>query len=219
VIDINQEKREDKELYFICGVLFFLMIGLINNYSLFEDSGMDAITGKATTADATTSAIIANYFSVNASTNLTTDGIIFFINSLPAANKSAHGNANGDAVINGTNTFLTVEHDSNVNVRFCIKTNDSLRSGATYLIDPINYWWSNSTYTNVSMPHLDKKANNTQAYNFSGFNGSNWGPANDVVVDGSQYFRFWLSVPANQNPGTYKNQVNFKGLQTGSACN
>jgi hypothetical protein len=219
VIDIIQEKQEGYGIYFLCLALFFLTIGLINNYDLFEGSGMQTITGKATTADATTSAIIANYFSVNASTNLTTDGIVFFISSLPAANKSAHGNGNGDAT-NASNTFLTVEHDSNVVVKFCIKANDSLRTG-NYVINNINYWWSNSTTSNSTWPHLRDYTNDnrTLAYNFTGFNESFYGPANDVAVDGKQYFRFWLSAPANQNPGTYKNQVNFKGVQTGSACN
>jgi hypothetical protein len=207
-------KQEDRIFIFLNLLLIALTIGLMNNYNMFEGT----ITGSATTSDATTYAIIANYFSINASTNMTTDGIKFFISTLPAINKSAHGNSVGD-ISNGTATFLTVEYDSNVNVKFCLKSNDSLRS-ADNIIDIYNYYWSNSTINNGTMPHLgDISALNISTAKTFGLNNGTYTQANDVITPGSSdFFRFWLSVGASQNPGTYTNQVNFKGVQTGVAC-
>ncbi|MFA5142453.1 MAG: hypothetical protein WC471_05805 [Candidatus Woesearchaeota archaeon] len=218
MVDLT-EKGEDRAILFLSLSLLVLCVGLMNNYSLFDSTGMESVTGAATTANALTSAVIANYFAINASANLTTDGIRFYITSLPTANLSASGNINyaGGGMTNGTQTYLSVEKDSNVNVRFCIKSNDSLRSGANS-IDVGLYYWSNSTVNNGTMPHLTTALSRGYPFGASS-NGSSYAKVNDPVTPGSdEYFRFWLSVNSAQNPGTYTNQINFKGVQTGTAC-
>lgn len=212
MIDLT-DKREDRAILFLSLSLLVLCVGLMNNYDLFSSTGMEGMTGAATTANALTSAVIANYFAINASANLTTDGIRFYITSLPSTDVPASGNQGYGGAANGTTTYLSVERDSNVNVRFCIKSNDSLRSGANS-IDVSNYKFANSTtLNNVSLPHY------SNAVAFTTFNGSSYATNDDPVAPGSdEYYRFWLSVPAAQNPGTYTNQINFKGVQTGSSC-
>ena len=50
---------------------------------------------------------------------------------------------------------------------------------------------------------------------------SKWVQGMDTNLAGGsvQYMRFWLNVPGTQSAGNYINEINFKGLQTGTACN
>ena len=42
--------------------------------------------------------------------------------------------------------------------------------------------------------------------------------SNNIFRGNSSFWRFYLDVPGAQPPGTYRNQVNFKGVQTGNSC-
>jgi hypothetical protein len=203
------KNKLDIQITVLSSMFILLAIGFVIN----EIGTGNMITGAVVTSDITTYVSLSGYFSINASENLTTDGIRFFINTLPSINKSAHGNANG-AAPNGTNTYLTVESDSNVNVKFCIKANDSLRFSNS-VIDTTNYFWADSTAANnATLPHLNNVGPAAGAVNITNMSVD----ASTLAPGGSDYFRFWLSVPGAQTPGTYINQINFKGVQTGNLC-
>jgi hypothetical protein len=190
--------------------LAFLSMGLFQSYFPSDDLNYfqksSHITGMATTVNAETTANIANYFAINASANLTSNGIIFNINSIPADNQNA--SANYDS-LEQTGFYLTVEHDSNVNIDFCIKANASLMYGSNEL-KLGNYTWANSTTNDASNPSFGiRTALINDTYDNS---------TRNVAPSSSSYYRFWLSVPASQSPGTYSNKLNFKGIQTGNLC-
>jgi hypothetical protein len=192
--------KEDSVLLISGTFLVLAAIGLIFNMV----SQANPVTGYATTANAETQAQIANYFSINSSENMSADGVVFAISSLPATSANATANYVSDASL----LFLTVETDSNVNVDFCVKANASLVYGAN-TIELGNYTWSNSTANNVTTPDLAEASALLTTFDNSTLN----------VAPGSEdFYRFWLSVPSNQAPGTYRNQINFKGVQNGNEC-
>jgi len=205
---INQE--EGIFIPLLSVILVLLLIGLFNNLNFLSGVDTSSITGEATIADVTTSAVIANYFAINASINMTTDGIKFDIESLPATNSNA--TANYDYDNNSiTQFYLTVEDDSNVNVDFCIKANAHLTSGGN-TISIGNYTYSNSSMTNLTLP---APASGDTELIISEYNKTEIG----VGQGNSTYYRFYLDVPASQPAGTYSNTINFKGVQTTNACN
>ena len=199
-------KKEDVSLIALNFLLILLVIGLFTqNYY-----GERVITGMATTLNISTTASIQSYFAINASTNMTNQGIVFNITTLPATNANATGNYISPPTSNLSYFYLTVEVDSNVNVDFCIKANDSLRSGANF-IDLGNYTFSNSTGNNITSPSIGSSRALVSSYFLNS--------TRNLAINGVDYYRFWLSVPATQAAGTYVNTINFKGVQTGNACN
>ena len=203
-------KTNDYAIWLFAVLLIFLVFGLFSDLGVIKEKQVDKITGRATTANADTTASIANWFSINLSTNLSGSGIVFDIDNLPSYYTNA--TANYDNVTGGNNEskmFLTVDIDSNVNVDFCIKANESLRAGSN-TIALTNYTWANYTNTNVSYPPLAaaKPLINTSFDNCS----------TSVGKGNSTYYRFWLNVSGDTAAGTYVNQINFKGVQTGNAC-
>lgn len=205
-------RKEDYGLYVCVAVIALLVIGYSFELGLFENAGLGTVTGRATTADAQTSADIATYFAINMSTNLSTDGIRFDVDVLPSTDVNATGNyanSTGGGGNNGTRYYLTVELDSNVYVDFCIKANDSLRYTTEY-IGLGNYTFSNYTETNETWPNI--------ASNYPLTNETYLNSTKNVGRGNSSYYRFWLDVPGDQSPGIYVNRINFKGVQFNNAC-
>jgi hypothetical protein len=196
--------------------LGLLVGGLIfSNYSIEIPS-----TGAATTVDSNTTATIAAFFAINASTNLTS-GIRFDITSLPYRNANASANylnASGGGIGGGTtdanNTFyfVTVELDSNVNVDFCITANASLYSGSNFINVTGNYSFANATVNNVTDPRLATQRHFNENATYKPV-------SQNRAVNQADYYRFWLNVSSAQAAGTYTNQIRFKGVQTSNLCN
>ena len=195
----------EKVKYFIHLLVVLLIILVIGFVAI--DSGVNlsrSITGRATAVDVQTSAMISNYFAITASSNLSA-GIEFQIATLPVTNKNATKNYN----VNGeTDYYILVEEDSNVNVDFCLKADGDLIDGSNS-IGLGNYSWANSTSTDINTPTLIS----ADVFTTSFVNG-----LINAQKGTNSYYRFWLSVPASQAPGTYLNQVNFKVIQTGNSC-
>jgi len=199
----SSEKRIDMQINLLTILLILLVLGLG-----IHKLDINSITGMATTANSMTYVSLTGYFAINASTNLTTDGIYFYVNQLPDNNRSASANYEyPNSTLNGTHLFLSVETDSNVNVKFCLKANDSLRY-STNAINLTNYFWNYNSINNGTLPSISGAVNITD----------NYAPADTLVPGASEYYRFWLTVPGAQPPGTYTNQLNFKGVQTGDNC-
>lgn len=205
-------RKEDYGLYVCVAVIALLVIGYSFELGLFENAGLGTVTGRVTTADAQTSADIATYFAINMSINLSTEGILFDVNVLPATDVNAtanYDNLTGGGGNNGTRYYLTVELDSNVYVDFCIKANATLNYGS-YYIGLGNYTFSNYTLTNETWPNI--------ASNYPLTNETYLNSTKNVGRGNSSYYRFWLDVPGDQSPGVYVNRINFKGVQFNNAC-
>jgi hypothetical protein len=188
--------------------LVLLVAGLFINMQQIKKA---EITGAATTFNATTTATIAEFFAINASTNLSANGIVFNITSLPTNASNATANYINVPTNNGTDMYLTVESDSNVNVDFCIKANTSLFTSGGSIINISNYTFANATNTNISFPGIDAQRVLREGPNF-GNASFNRAPLQ------SDFYRFWLNVSAGQAAGTYVNQINFKGVRQGVSC-
>ena len=172
------------------------------------------MTGALTSASTTSSAVIEKYFSINVSGNLST-GIDFgTIAALPAVNHNASLNYNdtsypGENDGNESLYWVTVETDSNTPVDFCIIATAFNTSGGIE-IEIGNYTFSDSGWNNITYPGpVDELTMSTSAY-VAGETG--------ITVGSSDYFRFWLDVPATTPSGTYNNTVTFLGRPTGVAC-
>ncbi len=197
----------DRVLIILSAAILISAAGVFTTWS-------NNITGAFTSASTTSSAVIEKYFSINVSGNLSS-GIDFgTIASLPAVNQNASLNLNDTqypAENDGNETlyWVTVETDSNTPVDFCI-TGTAFNTSGGEEIGIGNYTFSDSPWNNVTYPGpVDELAMNTAAY-VAGETG--------IGVGSSDYFRFWLDVPATTSSGTYNNTVTFLGRPTGVAC-
>lgn len=197
------EQRENLVLTLLAVVLLVAVIGLFMNSNDF--SSVSQLTGKA--VETVYSEVdIGNYYAISLGSTLSTTGIDFgTISSLPVTNQNATGNYDGS---DNTLYNISVSQDSNVNVDFCIKADNFNTSGGDE-IGLGNYTFSNSSVSNATLPALGDAIAITAAYQDVG---------QAVTPGNSDHYRFWLSVPAAQNPGKYNNTVYFQGVQTGTAC-
>ncbi len=197
----------DRVIVFFALVLALSAFGLLSGYNA-------TLTGAAVSKSTTSSAVIQKYFSINVSENLSA-GIDFgVIETLPTANQNATLNWNDTSYPaendgNETLYFLTVETDSNTPVDFCITATEFNTSGGVE-IEIGNYTFSDSEWNNITYPGpIDELTMSTSSY-VAGETG--------IAVGSSDYFRFWLDVPATTASGTYNNTVTFLGRSTGSGC-
>lgn len=199
-------KKTNYAIWILVGVLIILVFGLLSSFGVFDKIRLNP-TGSAQVQDAETYADVQAYFSINMSLNLSARGVEFYIVALPTTNGNAVANTDSS---DQTVLYLTVGAESNVPVQFCIRANDTLRSGVS-TIAAANYVWANSSTNDINNPALDNATELLLA--------PSWGDSIDgVTAANSVYYRFWLSVPGAQAPGDYRNQVNFKGIQTGGSC-
>src|SRR3989338_11009195 len=193
------ERRKEKSNMIIGVFLIILGLVLINfeiNKSAISLSYTGASTEQTTPSDATVGA----YFAIASSDNLT-QGISFgSIVSLPATDVNASANYNES---NQTGYFVTVSSDSNVNVDFCFKADSAFNTEGGDESGLGNWTYDDSQVNNLTSPALiSQKEINTSYVKGE----SNLFPGN------SNYYRFWLDIPAAQAAGTYNNTVTFKAV-------
>jgi hypothetical protein len=195
-------------------VLVLLLAALMLSVAGILSAWPGSITGNASmSASTTSSAVISKYFSINVSGNLSS-GIDFgTIAALPSTNVNATRNwnstINSSLYNNQTLYWATVETDSNTPVDFCI-TATAFNTSTGYEIDIGNYTFADSNLNDITHPGpVDEQTMSKTAYVAGQTN---------IGVGSSNYFRFWLDVPATTASGTYNNTVTFLGRPTGTAC-
>ncbi len=195
---------ENKILGVMAAILVVLIVGTISTFM-----PQLQITGAQTYTQQTTSnATIQYYISISSSSNLSA-GINFgTITSLPATAVNATGNYNESY---NTQYWIAVSSDSNTPVDLCVKGDAFNTSGGDEIDLENNYNWSdNSTTNDYDWPDLAGSYNLTNTTYLKG--------TTNVAAGDSNFYRFWLSVPAAQAAGTYNNTVYFKAIQTGQPC-
>jgi len=186
-------------LVLVCVILICLFLISFQNASI--------LSGKATAVFATSNVSVSKYLSISFSSNLS-EGILFGnVAVLPAVNVNASHNYDGSG--NGTTLYISVSEDGNTPVDFCIKADGDMMSLASDALGLANETYSNSTSTDAALPALGSDASLTTSYVKSG---------NNVDLGETNYYRFWLDIPAAQPSGDYNNTVSFKGIQTGVNC-
>ncbi len=174
---------------------------------------MELVTGAATSVSPESQVTIQKYFSINASGNLSA-GINFGIVSvLPTSDQNATLNWNDTVTAEGDDNetlyWVTVEMDSNTPVDFCIIA-DALNTSGGNELGIGNYTFADSIWNNMTYPGpIDEQVMSTSSYVAA---------ETGVTVGSSNYFRFWLDVPATQPTGTYNNTVTILGTSTGVPC-
>jgi hypothetical protein len=190
--------KRDNILILVFGALFLLSVIMIFNQGA-------KTTGYAT-ASTESNVTITSYFAIAMSENLS-NGIEFgSIATLPSANVNASDNNNSGS--GGSTMWMNVSADSNTAVDFCIKA-DSLNTSANDIIGLANETYDNATLTNITRPELNREAGLTTSYVKAGA---------AIAAGGTNYYRFWLDVPAATVAGVYNNTVTFEGVQTTLGC-
>lgn len=187
---------------------FFVLLFLFFGYYSFTNTQQEsAITGAQTQSISTLSrAEIVAFIAISASQNFTDGGIDFLQVTPGTTNNNATGNFNSSKQ---SEYFISVLPSTNVNVDFCIRSNTNLTTGAVAIPFP-NYRFSNETQTDANRPGyppnvLPINANDTFTRETTG-----------VAPGGKDYYRFYLDVPAAQQPGVYSNTVIFRAVRTGT---
>lgn len=199
------EKKLDRNITLAASlmIIFAVVAGLAIS-PLGEITGFAVSDETATISNAT----IMAYVSTAKSNNLSRYGVDF-ASLAPGTTNNAPKNNTGGAS-GGTELYLAVSSDSNVNVDFCIKSNDDLWNKTAFYMGIKNMTWSNATSTSAAVPEGPPGvANMTTTYADSIMN---------LVPGNNAYYRFWLDVPGDQDPGGYNNTISFKAIQTGAGC-
>ncbi len=192
----------------------FAVVGSAGILTMLVDYG---VTGAATTATTTSTAVISAYLSISATTNLS-GGVDFgTIGTLPSSNVNASANLNSS---NLSMYGITVSSDSNVNVDFCIKS-DKFNTTANDEIPLSNYTY---TYNATNSFNASNQTSNTYP-NYPGTGGGETAISTsyaktvlNVGQNSTAWYRFFLDVPAGQAAGTYTSTLTFEGVQTGTSC-
>ncbi len=198
--------RGKRELYFFVAALILLQAAFVASSSL-------EITGRQSyIQNVYSEAQIQKYISISTSGNLSA-GIEFgTITVLPSTDVNATKNYNStvdDSWHNETLYWIVVSGDSNTNVDLCVKA-DNLNTSGGDEIPLTNYNWSDNVTNDEFWPSLGDSRNMTNTSYVKG--------SADIPAGSSNYYRFWLSVPASQPAGTYNNTVYFKAVENGTAC-
>ncbi|OYT36702.1 hypothetical protein B6U91_00500 [Candidatus Pacearchaeota archaeon ex4484_71] len=196
-------KVEERKFVYRVFLSFVIFVSIL----LIFLGGSSGSTGNAI-LNVTSNVSLLNFYSISFSENLSS-GINFGeILNLPAVNVNA--TANYISSNNGTGYYIAVSGDGNVNVDFCIKASGDLESVAGDVLGLGNESYSNSTYTNETLPP-PIGLSLTTSFVKSGEN---------IPSDGTgvNYYRFWLDVPSGQPAGAYNNTVTFKAVPTTSSC-
>ncbi|GBE19438.1 MAG TPA: hypothetical protein ENG87_05365 [Candidatus Pacearchaeota archaeon] len=190
------------------GYNLFLVAVIVVCVGLLLIQNIDTITGKATSATATSNVTIEYYFSISLSGNLS-NGIEFgSINATNLVNINATDNNISGSAPNQTGFWINVSSDSSTAVDFCVKADSALISGANS-IHEANESYVNSTTSTGLIPDVTLETS---------FTTSNIKSGKNIAIGGVNYYRFWLDIPLAQAAGTYNNTVSFTGKNTGAAC-
>lgn len=202
------EKRRDHSITLAASIMMILAI--VASFAFLPQIG--DITGFAVDTKTTISnATIQNYISIAMSGNLSKWGIDFqtltprTMNNAPKNNTGAPGG--------GTELYIALSADSNINADFCVKANKAMENttafpdgAATIPIGKMT--WTNKTADDPAGP--PGKANMTTAYDPDGIT--------NLAPDNTAFYRFWMNILSDQPYGEYNNTVFFKAVQTGTGC-
>ena len=184
-----------------------LAIILVASLAMLFFENVDAITGHATEGSTVSNVTIQSFLSIQMSDDLT-DGIVFEdVLTLPTTDQNATKNYNLTGETTGY--WITVSNDSNSKVDFCLKASGDMVSSGGDRIGLGNETYTNSVISNSTSPNVVDQASMTDSYAKT---------ASAVDEGTSNYYRFWLDIPAAQASGTYTNNVNFKGVTQGNNC-
>jgi len=185
---------------------FFLTLLILSGFILLVFQNVNAFTSSATQDMTFSNVSVSKYFSIAFSSALS-EGISFgTVSFLPSISINATQNYNNTD--NGTFYFVNVSTDSNTIVDLCTKTSGSMENSGGDVILLANETYSNSTINSASLPST-LETSLTTSYFKSGQN---------ISIGGSNYYRFWLDIPAGQPSGTYNNTISFKGVEWGFDC-
>jgi hypothetical protein len=214
------EQKIDVAIWVLIAIFAILVLGLLSSIGAFSSIGAKK-TGQAGTPKyekAESLATIAKTFSVQLSTNFTSTGIYFNITELPTWHKNASLNYYPTAS-SGTWFNISIGPESNVEVNLCLRANESLidrNQGPPPVIPIENYFWSNYTNMNsVDYPTFtSRKSMESAVLNLDTYDQA----AQHVPIGGAAHFRFWLNVSDAQEPGDYRNRIEFKATERDSSC-
>ena len=126
---------------------------------------------------------------------------------MPSINTNASENYGG--TLDSTNYYIQVSADGNVPVDFCIRANSPLTSQYLDVLGIDNETYSCSNESTLSNPFLSNETVLTLNLVKCG---------ESIFPSSSNYYRFWLDIPAAQPSGDYNNTLSFKGLSSGTSC-
>lgn len=178
------------------------LLSAIFLYGVYVDypPTVSAVTESSTVSNATVAVTIGFTFSGNLS-----NGILFGEVNTNTNDNNATGNYLADA--GNSSYFILMDTANNADADTCLNDNVALTSGANtipntgYTID------ANSTIDGGNMNNPASSVAITTSYASFG--------TEALSADDSQYFQFYLDVPAGQAAGVYNNTVNFKIIQNG----
>lgn len=194
------EKKENLLLGVLFIILILAIIGLV--FSSIRKTG-SAITPPLSTQS---QVVISAHLAIAMSDELAA-GIDFgTIETLPAyQNATQNYNASDQ-----TKYSLDVNANSNKDADFCIKADTPLKTASLVEIAMDRYRWSNSVAVNdKDNPPSSPTNAMSLTYVMAG---------SGVQRGTSNYFRFWLDLPSQQEAGTYTNTIWFQGVPAGSTC-
>lgn len=194
-----------KKINFYNFVLVFMIVFCL---ILLVSQNSGIISGNVAEFPVSSNVSINKYLAISFGDNLS-EGILFGdVAVLPATNINASHNYDGAS--NATTLYISISEDGNTAVDFCTKADEALTSIANDTIELGNETYANSTTTNLGTPGAATNSTAlTTSYVKSGYN---------IALGGTNYYRFWLDVPAAQPSGDYNNSISFKGVQTGLSC-
>ncbi len=165
-----------------------------------------SLHAKVTSTDVSSNVSIAKSLAIKFSTGLS-EGIIFGdVNILPAIDVNASHNYDGFG--NASTFYINVSEDGNIPVDFCIRADYGLSTVGGDVIGLGNETYSHYNLSNITHPTTND-VSLSQVYAKSGLN---------IPLGGTNYWRFWLDIPAGQASGDYNNTVYFKAIETGEDC-
>ena len=184
---------------------YILVVIIVVCVVLVVIQNVNALTGRATEITTSSNVTIVEYLAIDGSTELDT-GISFgTVSQLPITDQNATQNGGGGITL----YWINVSQDGNTAVDFCIKGNDDLENVGADIIGLGNESYNNATTTDAVTPTLAGQVPLTVGYVKAGVN---------VGAGSSNYYRFWLDVPASTATGSYNNTLSFKGVSTGGSC-
>jgi hypothetical protein len=179
-------------------ILIWLSVGVFVFSIIMLVSGIFS-TGYATSASTSSNVTISTYYSINASSNLST-GILFgTVTSAAVTDLNATGNYGGSSL---TQYNITVSADSNTNVSFNISANAGLTSSGGDVIGLGNETYANHTTNSAALPAVGSQVALTTGQVTAGSN---------IGIGSANQYRFWLDIPAGQATGSYNNTITFTG--------
>src|SRR3989344_619951 len=178
------------------GYLYVLLLVLVIGYISTLQTQDTSITGKASQVQTESRATIQRFFDI-------------------VPSEPADGNEAGDPPMPAPATAysIKVHQDSNVNLDFCARASGDLISGGFNI--PIANERFDDDLSSGSIPGQGPLLIEAQSLTTT----------NTLVQTGrnvppgiSDFYRFWLSVPAPTRAGTYTNSVFITAILTGNGC-